>query len=989
MTNAPGAGGLHPEQLAAHVAGQRYDVFLSFTWADVAQVEPIEAALKEQGLRVFRDSECIEEFDGITAELVRALASSAVLLAYYSLRYPTRHACQWELTAAFIAAQREGDPRRRVLAVNPEHNSDHLAPVELEDARYHVAPRTAQERAALAGRVLERVRAVSGPLGSVRARVDPSRMPERLRRPRCFVGRYPQLWQIHSALRAKDLPATCPPTSSSVAVVTGLAGTGKTSVVEQYAVLFRDAFPGGIFWTGLFDGGPGLNAEETLAQFFVQMRRIAHHVLGHDMTGVTPEVLGTMLARHFTAEGHDVLWIVDDVPSGLHPEVLNQLLIPSPLVRTVLTSRAGTPHWPTPRIELGGLTAQEASALFAVTRAPVDESEKQAIDRLALRCGGHPMVIQQTADAVRDRQGIVTAAEFAGYLDAASSSVLEVLRADVERLGEPARQVLRLAAVLSSAPFPPHLVVDVLGLVLTVPSEQVNRVVGDAMCELADRRLAQQVDLAAPGRPGRSWQVHPLVGVAVRQPGDAVQIAEIARRAARLVVALLTVGAEEPDLTDPAMAHLHQHARALAERAETPVAQRVALLRAVSHWYTRQGDVAAARLVAREALTLAPDSVEDLLTAAGTSIAAGGYQEAAGYCLRVVQLAERNGNYRAEYRARFLAAQAYDNLSRYSDADAIFYSGVDARHHAQPPGWMPDGEQWGVQVQRVIGLRLRGKLTAALQVLESVLPLMPSASAADAVTEPLPTAKLELTRLQLQQGRIRAARQTAADVVTAYQRLGIDSHPACLDAIGLQAEADMTVDLTEMHLDTGQWDRRQAELGEAYDSYRRTLGEDNPRTLAARLQRDLALVSRGRPKQALGALADTERALARVLGETHPLRYRACYAMTLAHAQLRDHPRQLAILQELLSSEVKSLGPYHPDTITTHLDVGIVLALTGQLELGRRYANEAVHHIGDELSWRTGLRTRAKISQLLMHLPKFLWEGAVLLDRLFGSKKTE
>lgn len=399
--------------------------------------------------------------------------------------------------------------------------------------------------------------------------------------------------------------------------------------------------------------------------------------------------------------------------------------------------------------------------------------------------------------------------------------------------------------------------------------------------------------------------------------------------------------------------------------------------------------MAAAQLTAQEALALAPDSVDDLLTAAGTGIAAGGYGDAAGHCLRAVQLAEQTGNYRAEYRARFLAAQAYDNLSRYLDADAIFYSGVDARHHAQPPDWMPAGERLRVQVQRVVGLRLRGKLTAALQVLESVLPLLPNASARDAVTEPLPTAKLELTRLQLQQGRIRAARQTAADVVTAYQRLGMDGHPVCMDAIGLQAEAEMNLDLTEMHLDTEQWDRRQAELGEAYDGYRRTLGEDNPRTLAAALQRELALVSRGRPKQALAALADTERAIARVLGETHPLRYRACYAMGQAHGQLKDYPRQLAILQELLSSEVESLGPYHPDTLTTHLDVGIGLALTGQLVLGRRYVDEAVRHIGDELSWRTELRTRAKISQILMRLPRFLWESVVLLDWFFGSKKTQ
>jgi tetratricopeptide (TPR) repeat protein len=398
----------------------------------------------------------------------------------------------------------------------------------------------------------------------------------------------------------------------------------------------------------------------------------------------------------------------------------------------------------------------------------------------------------------------------------------------------------------------------------------------------------------------------------------------------------------------------------------------VRLLRTVSDRYTWQGDVVAAQTTAHEALQLAPENVAELLTAARTGIAAGSYEQAVEHCERVVELAEQTGNYQADYRARFLAAQAYDHLSAYQKADEVFYAAVDARHHARPPGWLPDDDAWRVQVQRAVALRLRGKLTAARQVLEAVLPQLPNASARDAVTEPLPTAKLELTRLELQQGRVRPARQTAGELIAAYQRLGMESHPVCMDAIGLQAQADLTVDLTEWHLNTEQWDRREAQLRETYEGYRWTLGEDNPRTLGAALQRDLALVSRGRPKQALAALDGTQRSIGRVLGDNHPLRFRACYAMAQAHGQLKDYRRQLAILQELLELEVQTLGPYHVDTLTTCLDVGIGLALTGRLDEGKRYVDDAVRHLGDELSWRTELRTRAKTSQLLMHLPKFM-----------------
>src|SRR5207302_2314755 len=121
MVSLPSPDGLPVEAVA------RYDVFLSFTRTApgaAEQVERIAQALSARGLRVFRDVR-IDEFDGITAALMAALASSKVLLAHYSAHFPTRYACQWELTAAFLAAARLGDLRDRVLAISPEPGVDH------------------------------------------------------------------------------------------------------------------------------------------------------------------------------------------------------------------------------------------------------------------------------------------------------------------------------------------------------------------------------------------------------------------------------------------------------------------------------------------------------------------------------------------------------------------------------------------------------------------------------------------------------------------------------------------------------------------------------------------------------------------------------------------------------------------------------------------------------------------------------------------------
>jgi TIR domain len=99
-----------------------YDVFLSHAWKepDGERAQRIYNALCEAGLRVWFDAKEIDDFASITRAVTEGLAKSKALVAYYSKTYPLRRACQWELTAAFLAAQREGDPRRRVPVINPE-----------------------------------------------------------------------------------------------------------------------------------------------------------------------------------------------------------------------------------------------------------------------------------------------------------------------------------------------------------------------------------------------------------------------------------------------------------------------------------------------------------------------------------------------------------------------------------------------------------------------------------------------------------------------------------------------------------------------------------------------------------------------------------------------------------------------------------------------------------------------------------------------------
>ena len=139
------------------MAAAEYDIFLSHAWADGERPQQIADALTKAGLRVWFDAAEINDFASITRAVTEGLAKSKALLAYYSKTYPLRRACQWELTAAFLAAQTEGDPRRRVLVINPEEGADHIHPIELRDAKFRNAPNTDGEMEQLVQAIVKHV----------------------------------------------------------------------------------------------------------------------------------------------------------------------------------------------------------------------------------------------------------------------------------------------------------------------------------------------------------------------------------------------------------------------------------------------------------------------------------------------------------------------------------------------------------------------------------------------------------------------------------------------------------------------------------------------------------------------------------------------------------------------------------------------------------------------------------------------------------------
>ena len=348
-------------------------------------------ALKAVGLRVWFDASEIDDFAGITHAVTEGLAKSKALLAYYSKTYPLRRACQWELTAAFLAAQTEGDPRRRVLVINPEKGADHIHPIELRDAKFRKAPNTDREMQQLVQAIVKHVAQLSGPLADIRPLTAPNWYGMTPVGSTRFVGRLKEMWEVHSLLHAGDVTQITGAAAATggIGQVQGLGGVGKSLLAEEYALHFGVAYPGGVFWLRAYgndDAKAALGPEEREALRADQMRAMAER-LGIDSHGLTAEQIEGALSRKIASENKPCLWIVDDVPNGLDGEALRRWFAPHPLARTLITTRSREYGSLAKGIDLSVLTPDEAYPTADLAAEARGQGRRRAGARLGERLG--------------------------------------------------------------------------------------------------------------------------------------------------------------------------------------------------------------------------------------------------------------------------------------------------------------------------------------------------------------------------------------------------------------------------------------------------------------------------------------------------------------------------------------------------------------------------------------------------------------------------
>ncbi len=469
-----------------------YDVFFSFGGHNRSTVRRIAEALRNDGLRVFVDED-ITVAEPVTATIEQALRSSKVFLVYYSSGYPSRPACQFELTAAFLAGQRQGDPTRRIVVINPEAETDHIHPVELADAKFLRPPMAGDRKAmaALVGAVRARVDAVSDTFGEVRFTDRPRWFADRPAGVASFIGRYREQWALHTVLHQGEYPLIRQVTSAPAVALLGIAGSGKPTLAAVYGWQFGAVFPGGVFWTSL----TGATALDVLARYGDELRRVARMLrldVDVDRAG-RAELLAAVADRIFTT-GRPAVWVVDDLPADLDRRTVEQLVLPAgPRLHTILISRQGSYDEFMPTVELDRMSLEDAHLLLRSHREPdAGDDDAAALEALAARLGGHPFSLRLAGDQLRHRQSMRSYADYVRQL-AADPTILDpatyLIREIMDGLDDRQRLVLQVATACAPTAVPAKLITRVVTSVRPTGSD-----VGDALIGLRELLLATRTD---------------------------------------------------------------------------------------------------------------------------------------------------------------------------------------------------------------------------------------------------------------------------------------------------------------------------------------------------------------------------------------------------------------------------------------------------------------------------------------------------------------
>jgi hypothetical protein len=931
-------------------ADPEFDVFVSYNHADGASVTPLIRALEEVKLRVFVDNASIEPHASISKRITEAIASTKVMLVFYSKTYPDSPYCQEELKAAYLAAQRAGSVVERIMVVNPESDDKHIEPVDLRDARWECEPLGDADRKRIAARIAGVVARLDTPLGpakSTAARWWSSRPADR----GSFVGRNRELWRLHSALTVDRYPYGERPTGGRAVVVHGLGGVGKSELSVHYANAFGAAYPGGVAYVSLANGGPG-HAEapqevlpewhsSRLSRYRTQIRLVAQ-AARIDLQEAPPGQILDVVGSALTDRGEHWLWIVDDVPEDLPIETAQQLLLPSTHARMILISRSGRLATLGVSMKLDGMSDSEGLALLANCYT---EEERDAALELIIDLGGHPLALTLAAASLDLSRGLTTVADYRSRIRAERPDrrIEAAVEAAIGGLDHIAATVLAIAGVLAAAPVPIRLAAAVVATLHELPTDTADRLTAQALGDLELR--------CAVRRSGTDFEAHPMVLRGLTPSADERLVDGVTRALAALLA----------ELSTPAQVQAAAvHAEHLTD-AQVPSDHAVHLLLWLAEAAQRigehrhAGDLGArlvSRLLRREDL-----AAERIVQAAATAAAMYLDVEVFDLALPLAQLAaERVGSIARSEAHRAIAeqvlARALDAVGRFDEADAHWSAAQKHRtvldHQASA--------QYAIEHARA--LRIRGRVADARRMLDGIT------GADDLLSRFIEEAELHRAR-----GEPVQAKRAAERAIEGYRQRGHLRHPGLLAATQVALSAKLDITARTPYVPFLRRDRPiLSEMRETRDEYITQFGRESPLTLAATINYGIAL-ARWNDGQDHGILLDAERTARRVLGMRHPLRFRALYGLSFVALLSRRFADAAEAATEAYEGHRIALGEWHLDTLFSQLQAGITRRLQGEEQGGKSMILEASTRMTQVLGAKNDEVWRSWISVAFLPVP--------------------
>ncbi len=853
-----------------------YDVFLSYSHAEAEATRPLAEALRQSGIRVWMDESDIPDFASITRSIIEGLACSKVLVAYYSRIYPLRRPCQWELTAAFLAAQKLGDPRRRVLVVNPGPSADHIYPVELRDALFLRAPESEEDLARVVRRLTKHVGKLQGVLGQLEVLRQPAWHGSRGLGSSRFVGRASELWQIHSALHAADVPIITGVQGVSGAQLRGLGGSGKSLLAEEYARRFSAAFPGGVFWLRAYgyDAQMALSAEEREMERQRQVLAFAAD-LGISADGRQLDEIEGEFGRRIAKRGLTCLWVIDDLPAGLDTEELRRWWAPDALARTLITTRSREYGAFAKPIDLGMLAPDDAYQLLTASRAPQGDEEEAAARGLVEDLGGHALAIDVAGGALSASAGLQTFSEFrlaladpgedeleftAELADALPTghdkNIASTLLRSIEQLDEAGRDFLRLASVLAVAPIPVTLV------------QAVIKALGDNDEKMARRRtltaLSRADSLSLTETPDEDLRtVHTLISRTIRWRDPRSERRDELRTAAASILLDNLGRARAPQDYSKLQDHV-PHARELAQRASTD--EEIELLARVGGYDVFRGAYHSAVSLLRKqvaALQLRFGANHAKVFDAMNEVA--GALELQGNYVASQKLHERVLTFRHEKVGKEHpdTLTSMNNLGsalfqqgQYEDAKKIFKKVIEISWRLLSP--LHPHTLWSIANLAMVCPQTRD-FAAALELEEQILEIRRLTKGPE--DNDTLTSMNNLASLRQIHSDTEGARRLWEEALEIRRRIFGDEHPLTLAVQN---------NLAQLMAADGDLAEAQEIQERVLDASRRVLGPEHPDTLRPMSNLASTLWARGKKKAARELLVKVLTIRRQVLGVEHP-----------------------------------------------------------------------------------------------------------------------